>query len=127
MTITCRSGLAESRCSRNVPAMPEQIPPIRSHPFNAPRTLRHAAADGMVIELRCNFCRKSVTYLAHDLLRVCAPDHPVHVPPFSCARCGTMEYVSARCRIPLPEEYGKLLVRRPQRQVWKWTNMPLGE
>jgi hypothetical protein len=52
MTITCRSGLAESICSRNVLAMPEQIPPIRSHPFNAPRTLRHAAAEGMVIELR---------------------------------------------------------------------------
>lgn len=81
----------------------------------------------MVVELRCNLCRKSVTYLAHDLLRVCAPDHLVHVPPFSYTRCGTMEYVSARCRIPLPEEYGKMLVRRPQRQVWKWANTPLGE
>lgn len=81
----------------------------------------------MVVELRCNLCRRTVTYLAIDLLRVCPPDHSVHVPPFGCARCGTMEFVSIRSRIPLPEEYGKLIIRRPVRQVWKWTNSPLGE
>mgnify|MGYP001211803433 CR=1 FL=1 len=97
--------------------MPVQFPPVHPHPFKAPRTLRQAAADGMVMELRCNLCRKSVTYLAHDLLRVCSPDHPAHLPPFGCARC----------RVPLQEEYGKLVIRRPQRQVWKWEDIPLGE
>jgi hypothetical protein len=107
--------------------MPERLPPITSHPSKAPRTLRQAAEDGMVVELRCNLCRRRVTYLAHDLLRVCSPDHPVHVPPFPCGRCRTTEYVSTRCRIPLLEEYGKLAIRRPLRQVWKWGRSYLGD
>ncbi len=107
--------------------MPEQTIPIRAHPHNAPRTLRDAAIDGMVVELKCNFCRKTVNYLANDLIRVCPPDHPANQPPFPCGRCGTMEYVSARARIPSLEEYGKLTIRRPIRQVWKWVQSPLGE
>ena len=81
----------------------------------------------MVVELKCNYCKKMVTYLAIDLLRVCPPNQSVHLPPFGCARCGTMEYVSTRTRIPLPEEYGRLIIRRPVRQVWKWRDSPLGE
>jgi hypothetical protein len=81
----------------------------------------------MVLELRCSLCRRRVTYLAHDLLEVCGPDHPVHLAPFGCARCGTTEYVRVKARVPALEEYGRLVIRRPAGQVWKWRTGLLGE
>lgn len=86
-----------------------------------------AANDGMVLELRCNKCRRKTTYLALDLLKVCGPLHPAHVPPWPCGRCKTAEFVSAKSRIPSLEEYGRLAIRRPVGQVWKWRVGMLGE
>jgi hypothetical protein len=107
--------------------MPEQNHPVRSHSGKPARTLQDAANDGMVLELRCALCRTRVTYLAHDLLRVCGPDHPVLVAPFDCGRCGTSEFIRVRPRVPALEEYGRLPLRRPVGQVWKWKVGLLGE
>jgi len=81
----------------------------------------------MLVELRCNLCRRGATYLAHDLLPVCGADHPAHVAPFACTRCGTAEFVRVRTRVPALEEYGRLAIRRPVEQVWKWRSGLLGE
>jgi len=81
----------------------------------------------MLVELRCNMCRRGVSFLAHDLLPVCGADHPVHVAPFDCTHCGTAEFVRVRTRVPSLEEYGKLAIRRPVAQVWKWRSGMLGE
>ena len=81
----------------------------------------------MVLELRCRRCGKQRTFLPVDLLKICNPMHPVHLPPFECGRCGTAEFVSVRTRVPLPEEYGRLSIRRPVGQVWKWRTSLLGD
>lgn len=107
--------------------MPEHHLPVRSHPARPARTLQDAANDGMVLELRCRLCRQRATFMALDLLRVCGPHHPVHVAPFSCGRCGTIDYVTVKTRVPSLEEYGRLPIRRPVRQVWKWEDGLLGE
>ena len=120
-------GLADSSCSRNVLVMPEHLYPVSPHPSRPHRTLQDAANDGMVLDIRCNRCHRQVTYLALDLLKVCGPSHPLHVPPFGCGKCGSAEFVRLRTRIPSPEEYGRLAIRRPVKQVWKWRVGVLGE
>lgn len=107
--------------------MPETHHPVHPHPARPHRTLEDAAKDGMVLELKCNGCHRKVTYLALDLLAVCGPRHPVHVPPWPCGKCRTSEYVSVRARVPYLEEYGRLPIRRPVGQVWKWRVGLLGE
>lgn len=107
--------------------MPKPNHPISSHPGKPARNLRDAANDGMILELRCNLCRRYVAFLARDLIEVCGPTHPLHLAPFGCTHCATKEYVRVKTRVPNLEEYGRLPIRRPVMQVWKWRTGLLGE
>lgn len=84
------------------------------------RLMRDAAADGMLVTLRCGKCGQQVNYWAADLVQVVAWDHELHVPPFARSRCRTTEYVSVRATIPSAEAMQGLTVRRPVRQVVRW-------
>lgn len=84
------------------------------------RLLRDAAADGMLITLRCGMCGARANFWAADLVRVLGWDHELHLPPFPCSRCRTAEYVSVRASLPSAGERQSLTVRRPVRQVVRW-------
>lgn len=85
------------------------------------RTLSHCAAEGMLVVMRCNHCRRTVQYWASDLIIVLGAAHQAHVPPWSCSKCRTKEYVVMRWRVPSAQEIGSgLTVRRPIQKVEKW-------
>ena len=107
--------------------MPAGHPPIHPHPGKPFRTIRDAALDGQIIEVRCNGCRKRVNFLAEALCKVIDPKHPVHLPPFPCARCRTTEFINVKAKTPVADEVGKLVVRRPARLIQTWRNAMLGE
>lgn len=87
--------------------------------------LCQAAADGMMITLRCPVCRRSVHFWASDLLVVLDPDHEMYRPPFSCSKCRTPE-IDVRWRIPSAAELADITVRRPVKKIekWIWKNGP---
>ncbi len=109
-----------SECSSYVPVMPAARP--SSNRFRNQR-LRHAASNGMLITVRCPFCRRVVNFWAADLVKVLGPDHELHVPPFPCSRCRTRE-LDVRWRIPSAADLQGLTIRRPVRKVerWQWRN-----
>ncbi|SDX41398.1 hypothetical protein SAMN04488001_3147 [Litoreibacter albidus] len=81
--------------------------------------LCHGASLGMLITVRCPFCRRTVNFWAADLVQVLGPDHELHVPPFPCSRCKTREVDVTWC-VPASSTLTDLTVRRPVRQVVKW-------
>ncbi|TDT74750.1 hypothetical protein BDE40_1466 [Litoreibacter halocynthiae] len=82
--------------------------------------MRDAANLNQLLTVRCNLCRRSVNYWAHDLLKVVGPDHQLHVPPFPCSKCRTSEYLNVTYVIPLVSELENLTVRRPVKRIAKW-------
>lgn len=109
--------------------MPAGRPPITAHPGKPFRTLADAAREGQLIQLQCNLCRRSAYFLATDLIKAVDPRHPLHIPPFACSKCKTMEYMRMSVRLPQAGDYGRLPVRRLDRvvQVQKWRDGLLGE
>lgn len=107
-------------CSSYVLIMPASRPP--ANPFHAQR-LAGAAAMGVLITVRCPFCRRKIHYWAADLVNVLGPDHPLHLAPFPCSRCKTTE-LDVRWKVPAASDLSGLTVRRPVRQVvrWIWRN-----
>jgi hypothetical protein len=94
-----------------------------AHPSASPfknRLMRHAAADGMLVSMRCGLCRKTLHFWAADLVTVLGPGHPVHVPPWPCSRCRTAEHIDMRWTVPSPAMLQGLTVRRPIRKIEKW-------
>ena len=67
--------------------------PIRAHPAKPFRTIADAARSHQLLTLRCNLCRRRMSYLASDLVQVIDPTWPIHVPPFGCGKCGK-DYVT---------------------------------
>lgn len=106
--------------------MPESFPPVRPYPGKH-RTMIDAAASNQIVTLRCNGCRRTVNYLATDLIEVVGPHHHLQIPPFDCSRCGTTEYVEVKVRCPTQEEVGLITVRRPAGKRQLWRNEVLGE
>ena len=53
-------------------------------------TLREAAAEGLLVSLRCTKCRRApVLFLARDLMQVLDPERDcLHPPPFPCSKSG---------------------------------------
>ncbi|WP_162791864.1 hypothetical protein [Sulfitobacter sp. DFL-23] len=98
--------------------MPAGRPPIHPHPGKPFRTIADAANEGCLLLVRCNLCRRSIYFLASDLLTVIDPKHPLHLPPFPCSRCSKIEYVEIKERWPRADDYGHLKVRKLV-QVWK--------
>ena len=109
--------------------MPVGHPPVRAHPGKPFRTLADAAGSGQLVLLSCNHCRRTTYFLASDLVTFVGPDHPAHVAPMPCSRCGMTEYVNVILLTPRPGDYGRLEVRRlvDVVTVHKWRNMKLGE
>lgn len=83
------------------------------------RRMFQAAREGMVIMMRCGACRREVCFWASDLAKVLG-DHQIHVPPWPCSKCGTMEFVHMFWEIPNSAKLAGLTVRRPVRKIERW-------
>lgn len=106
--------------------MPESFPPVHPYPGKY-RTMADAAKEGLIVTLRCNRCRRTVNFLAWDLVEIIGPKHYLHVPSFPCTRCGTIEYVAVAVKTAKREDLGNMIVRRPAGTVQLWRNETLGE
>ena len=92
--------------------------------------MKHAAADGMIVIVRCGLCKRTENFLAVDLVDIVGGDHVTYLPPFPrCGRCGKFEYLSTSLRMPEAGDYGSLRVRRPAGfEVSElWTTVLLGD
>ncbi len=109
--------------------MPVGHPPIKAHPSKPFRTLADEALAGYLMKVNCNLCRRTIYYLATDLVQFVGAAHPVHIPPFACGTCKTMEYMRMTVHSPQIGDYGRLPVRRIDKvvQVTKWKTVLLGE
>lgn len=81
--------------------------------------LCHVAGKGVLITVKCPFCRRIARFWADDLIKVLGPDHQLHLPPFPCSRCKTID-LDVRWTIPPPGDLSGLTVRRPVSQVVRW-------
>ena len=84
------------------------------------RRMCDAARDGMLVTLHCGLCRRTMHFWAADLVRVVGKHHQVHIPPWKCSRCGTVEFVDVTWAVPSPSILTGLTVRRPVRKIEKW-------
>lgn len=109
--------------------MPAARPPIRAHPAKPFRTITDAAKAGQIVEIKCNLCRRGMNFMASDLAQVIDPNHPIHIPPFACSKCKTLEYVHIDTRSPSAGDVGRLPVRKlmGQRHTWVWKSSVLGD
>jgi len=103
--------------------------------WHQPR-LWNCAKAGMLIVCTCRLCRRSVTYLAADLLeyfRGAAEGEARSAAPLpdlraigqlwgKCPRCGSVEFWSEQERYPSSEDVGHTRIRRPAgyRRVPLW-------
>ena len=94
-------------------------------------TLREAAAQGLMLSLRCSRCRRQpVIFLCSDLVQVLDPAIDCFVPPpFPCSACKTDRYIEVRTRGPEASAVGKLKVRRLAgiKRVPVWRDELLGD
>lgn len=76
----------------------------------------------MLVRCRCILCRRTVHYLASDLLEVFHRDRVIGTLWGSCPRCGTSDFWSERERHPSSDDVGHLVIRRPNgfRQIRQW-------
>ncbi|QDC11291.1 hypothetical protein FHY55_19540 [Oceanicola sp. D3] len=116
-------------CSPYVPAMPAGRPPIRAHPSKPFRSSKDAAVDGLLLLIRCNLCRRAIYSTPSDLMKIVDPQHPLHLPPFPCSRCGQTEYVEMRQHRPAHGDYGRIPIRKLEKvvEVKIWKNVMLGD
>jgi len=91
--------------------------------------LRHAAAEGQLVFVKCVRCQRQAVYLAADLVGLLNPDRDALDPPFPCSRCRSAEHIRVDCRIAYTDEIGNLVVRRPGplRQTRSWRSCKLGD
>ena len=101
----------------------------KPHPYRKPYSLGQAADDGMLLVVRCNGCRRTLHFLASDLIELLGREPPAEDPPFACARCGNDHLMQVRLRSPEAGDYGHLWVRRPGEivHVQKWRSVRLGD
>jgi hypothetical protein len=94
-------------------------------------TLKEAAAQGLMLSLRCTRCRRRpVVFLASDLVQVLNPRLDCFVPPpFPCSTCKTDRYIEVTVRAQEASAVGKLTIRRLAgiRRVPVWRNELLGD
>lgn len=91
--------------------------------------LKHAAALGQLVVLRCNHCRRSANFLASDLAVMLGPERDALEPPFPCSRCGRTDYLRVTLHLPMPGDWGSIVVRRPGpvRRIQTWRSVRLGD
>ncbi len=114
---------------RDLPVWAPAVPPSNGdHPMPAPpwhqthypgkaHLLRHAAAEGQLVFVKCLRCQRQAVYLASDLVGLLNPDRDALDPPFPCSRCRSAEHIRVECRIAYSDEIGNLVVRRPGRSA----------
>jgi predicted RNA-binding Zn-ribbon protein involved in translation (DUF1610 family) len=111
--------------ARNMPQPPsmQKRYPGKNH------LLKHAAEWGQLVVVRCNLCRRGVTYLATDLVALLDPDRLALLPPFPCSRCGTTEFTRVTLTAPFSGDWGNLEIRRPGplRITQTWRTVRLGD
>jgi len=94
-------------------------------------TLREAAAEGLLVSVRCTTCRRApVLFLAGDLIQVLDPERDCfHPPPFPCSKCGSAVTIEVTLRTQQDAAVGRLVVRRLAgiRHVPVWRNELLGD
>lgn len=108
--------------------MPEP-PWLQRHYPGKTHLLRHAAAEQQLVIVKCNLCRRSITYLATDLVTVCDPEQPALAVPFACSKCRTTEFMRVTLTSAMPGDYGHIVIRRPGavRRIQTWRNVRLGD
>ena len=91
--------------------------------------LRHAAEQNQLVIVKCHLCRRSVNYLATDLVALLHPDRLALEVPFTCHRCGTREFMRVRLTSPMAGDWGHLEIRRPGpvRRIRTWRTVRLGD
>jgi hypothetical protein len=91
--------------------------------------LRHAAEQNQLVIVKCNLCRRGVTYLATDLVQLLDPNRLALEIPFPCSRCGTTEFMRVTLTSPFAGDWGNLEVRRPGpvRRIQTWRTAKLGD
>jgi hypothetical protein len=110
--------------------MPEAYIKDRPHPGKPLYTLADAARDDYLIVMKCNGCRRTVYFLAADLLAFRDPKTPARdVRPFPCSRCGTDDMVHCFLRSISMGDVGNLDVRRPGsvKRIQTWRTVKLGD
>ncbi len=109
--------------------MPEAYRKIHAHPFQKIRSLDDAAKDGQIIQIKCNLCRRHRNYLASDLAAIAPQGSPADTIPFTCSRCGTKQYMTARFISPEPSDYGQMIIRKLSGiiSVATWKDKRLGD
>lgn len=86
--------------------------------------LWRAANAGMLVRCRCILCRRTVHYLATDLLEVFSRDAVIGNLWGCCPRCGSSDFWSESERYPSSDDVGHLVIRRPagERRIQLWRN-----
>ena len=87
--------------------------------------MKDAAEANQLITLRCYKCRRSVTYLAKDLVGIVGEEWSLHIPPFNCHKDGP-EFTKIEVWTATAEDRGRVPVRRPTELVQKWKTVMLG-
>ena len=79
--------------------------------------------------MRCNLRRRTVNFLARDLMVLLDSDWPAFSPPFPCSKCNSTEFLDVRTSTPGPGDFGKLSIRRPGaiKTVQLWHTVKLGD
>ena len=101
----------------------------QSHYPGKRHRLRDAAAEGQLVIVRCNLCRRTATYLATDLVALLDPARDALRPPFRCSKCGNEQFIRVSVRVPYAGDWGHLQVRRPGpvRVIQTWRTVRLGD
>jgi hypothetical protein len=106
------------QCGRKESPVPARYP--SANPWKNLR-MNQAAAEGMIVTMRCTACRRETHFWAADLVKVLGPNHQVHVPPWPCSRCRTTEFLSMRWAVATASMLAQgLTVRRPVSKIEKW-------
>lgn len=82
--------------------------------------MSEAAADRMLITMRCNACHRVTHFWAVDLVKVLGGNHQAHIPPWPCSRCRTAEFINMTWIVPSSLMLDGLTVRRPVRKIERW-------
>jgi hypothetical protein len=82
-------------------------------------TIADLAADGRLLVVRCNFCRRTTYFLASDLVAYFGGQTLLSGLFQRCSTCGKPDFMHRGHRFPDLDDDGTLTIRRPK-QVWQW-------
>lgn len=84
-------------------------------------TLGDLAADGRLVVVHCNLCRKTEHYLAVDLVQVMGAGQSAYGAFDRCPHCGNGKWLRIQFRLASYLDEGKLRIRRPvAKRRWVW-------